>query len=773
MKKNFFYFLFLFQIFCKSPKPLIPNEFFEEKDIFFMEEKRTLDFYEEKEGFFDEFDFIEYIIEEFFDAGDAKVINPPLRNCDIKLTYDGKGKNITNISVPGEFNGWDPKAYQMQDNDKDGIWEVIIKDGEIQPGEYGYKFLINGKDWVMDEKNPYIKYVNDIENSKLIVEDCSLPAFKIEETFIDNKNRTVKIVVQLFNGKAAEGIKTEKISATLNREPLSMEFFDKGGAKFIISLKNLQNGKYTFRFNAENNNGKAKELFIPVWIEDEEFLWTDAILYFAMTDRFLDGNSLNSKKSSCLPPDSPSQWMGGDFAGLGKKIEDGYFSTLGINTIWISAVNNGPDGCYKGDLGKYYTAYHGYWPASLYEVEEHFGNLKEVQEFIASAHKKGIKVMMDLVTNHIHEENELYALHKKDGWFHEYYQCGFDEKPIECWFQPYLPDINFKNNDALNAIIDSAIYWIKTLDLDAFRVDAVKHMVHNFSWTLRAKIKEEIENGNLPFYLVGETYVGEWGGGGGKNEKTIKEYVSQKELNGQFDFPLYWEIIKTFARGEGSFIKLSSVIEESKDYYGKEAIMGIFLGNHDVPRFITHADGKIKDQWGTGAKELGWDNPPQQPTNEEVYKRLELAFMLLMTLKGIPLIYYGDEIAMAGAGDPDNRRVMKFENINFYQTEVKEFVSKLTKIRKENKALRRGSFKNLNVKVDFYSFARFIDNDFAIVAINLSKTAKKESINLKGVSGISDSMKLKDLLSEKIFDIKNFSFEITLEEMKGAILVKF
>ena len=111
------------------------------------------------------------------------------------------------------------------------------------------------------------------------------------------------------------------------------------------------------------------------------------------------------------------------------------------------------------------------------------------------------------------------------------------------------------------------------------------------------------------FYTVGETFVGDWGGGSGPNETVLKKYINDKMLHGQFDFPMYWRILRVFARNEEPPSHVTDLLTQSAGYYGSAAVMSRFLGNHDVPRFISHAANQIGDVWGNGSKEQGWDNP--------------------------------------------------------------------------------------------------------------------------------------------------------------------
>jgi glycosidase len=408
------------------------------------------------------------------------------------------------------------------------------------------------------------------------------------------------------------------------------------------------------------------------------------------------------------------------------------------------------------------------------EPDEHFGTPEELRELTAEAHKHGIRILMDFVGNHVHQDAEIYKTYKNEGWFYSYFLCGYDEKPIECWFQPYLPDINYSVNDAVNTFTDSAIEWIEEADLDGFRVDAVKHMLHNFTRTLRAKIEEQIvgESGT-DFYMVGETFVAQWDFTAQKTQGLIKQYINDWELDGQFNFPLYWEIIREIARNEDSFVKMAAVVEAYIAYFGEGAfLMSNFLGNHDIARFISHANNNILDMWSNGSKELGWSNPPALPSDSAPFKRLQVAFSVLMTIPGIPLIYYGDEIGMPGAGDPDNRRMMYFSGLNSDQNELKTHVGKVAIIRSNHKALRQGTLKNLVAETDIYAYLREDADDRVIIALNKASSQKFVEIPVSLIPFASAGDTFHDELSGADFKIAGGKLAFPLDPISSAILVK-
>jgi len=210
--------------------------------------------------------------------------------------------------------------------------------------------------------------------------------------------------------------------------------------------------------------------------------------------------------------------------------------------------------------------------------------------------------------------------------------------------------------------------------------------------------------------MVGETFTGGYGGTCGGGPDFIMQYISPIELDGQFDFPLFWVILDVFAKESADYNWLASAVDGLARCYGSFPVMSPFLGNHDVARFVSVANGNE-----TGNP---WGNPPPVPSGDGPYARLRLAFVFLLTLAGAPLVYYGDEIGLPGGADPDNRRMMKFTGLSGSEQAVLDTVKKAGTARKEHAALRRGGRATLHVDANFYVFARGTGADAVIVALN-------------------------------------------------------
>ncbi len=698
------------------------------------------------------------------DGGPDATGTPIPRPCEITLSYRPQTP-ASSVTVPGEWNGWDKAAHPMQAG-QDGTWSVTLGPGDVPPGEWGYKFLVDGTTWVFDPMNPLVKYVGAdfTENSRLIVPDCEAPLLTLISARAEWTTRTLDIVVQAYTGVSGQPLDPASLRVERAGAPFQGFSFDPATQRFTVHLEDVAPGKHSFVFRAANAHGEAVPLFVPVWMEERPFSWRDAVLYFAMTDRFHDGDPDNDQPAACLPPGHKANWLGGDFAGIREKIEEGYFESLGVNAIWISPANANPPGCFPGDLGLQYTAYHGYFPVSLDQTDAHFGDLSDLHALTEAAHARGIRVLMDLVANHVHEDSPLWSLHK--DWFHATpILCGDDDNwtkhPIDCWFQPYLPDLDFRNLDALKAVTDAAVAWAVAADLDGFRVDAVKHMIHDFGRTLRHKTRTRLETTGIPFYLVGETFDG---------TDKIKEYISDVELHGQFDFPLYWVVLGAFARDQTGLCAVADALEASLAAYGPDAVMSRFLGNHDVPRFLSHAAGQIPSDNPNdpAVKWLGWNDPPQAPASEDPYRRLVMAFAFLMTVPGVPLVYYGDEVGMPGAADPDNRRPMTFEGLAPVQEWVRTSVGLLAGARRDHPAARAGEFRRLVCEAEALAYALTVPGDMVVAAFARG-TERTLTLDLSGLPGMPGT--LTDVLSGQTVAVTAGKVQVTVSRLGVRVLV--
>ncbi|MGH7296243.1 MAG: alpha-amylase family glycosyl hydrolase, partial [Polyangiaceae bacterium] len=467
------------------------------------------------------------------------------------------------------------------------------------------------------------------------------------------------------------------------------------------------------------------------------FDWRDAVIYFVFVDSFLDGDPSNdcNVPGTQTTPYTSTNYLGGDWAGVTQKINAGYFTDLGVNTLWLTVpIKNADDVADQGVNGDTheYSAYHGYWPADPTSTESCFGSAADLQALVQAAHAKGLKVLFDYAMVHVHTESALYKQHQNDSpaWFTPSCVCGaqgcgnFD---TSCWFAPYLAHYDYTNPAARSFSVNAAIQLIQQNGNDAFRLDAIKQVDPSWLAALRPAITSQILAAETPqqrFYMVGETYDFQ-------NRGLIASMIDPStKLDGQFDFPLRIRLVEALLmRSTQNLLTpddlnwgrtappgmqgLAQFMDSNDTFYPSTAVMSTFIGNHDLPRSIHYAEQTLpgwlqssspSNPSAADGKNVAWSGQPVTETDPNAYQRLANVFGVLLTNKGAPLIYYGDEIGLPGAGDPDNRRMMTWSGTSAAQQGLYARIKALDAIRAAHPATRRGTRTTLFVDADLWVY---------------------------------------------------------------------
>jgi cyclomaltodextrinase / maltogenic alpha-amylase / neopullulanase len=329
-------------------------------------------------------------------------------------------------------------------------------------------------------------------------------------------------------------------------------------------------------------------------------------------------------------------------------------------------------------------------------------------------------VILDYVAHHVHQNHPL--LTQQAGWTTPLYLPDgrmntelWDEERLTTWFDTFLPTLNFAKPEVVEAMTDTAMYWVTNYELDGFRHDATKHIREEFWRSLTKKVKTYRQtNPNRNIYQIGETYG---------SPTLISSYISSGQMDAQFDFNLYDAMVDAFGKEETDFKNLQRVMEESMLYYGNHHMMGNITGNQDRARFISYADGSISPS--EDAKLAGWT---REITNqgEAGYRKLQMLTAFMLTTPGIPCIYYGDEIGMPGGNDPDNRRMMQFDQWNPSQTETFETQKKLIGMRSSNMALIYGDTYVLKNDNEAFVYCRTYMGKHVLIVLDKSVSAEEK-----------------------------------------------
>jgi glycosidase len=466
---------------------------------------------------------------------------------------------------------------------------------------------------------------------------------------------------------------------------------------------------------------------------------TDDIIYLIMPDRFANGDPANDDPSishGLFDRSKPRDYHGGDFRGVINHLP--YLRDLGVTALWLTPwydnVNHlNTQEKYTRDnqrsaTGNPVTDYHGYGAVDFYGVEEHFGDFAKLRELVEAAHASGFKMIQDQVANHTGPYhpwvknpptptwfNGTLANHLDNSW--QTWTLAVKNPPadklrstLDGWFINILPDLNQNDPETATYLIQNSLWWVGMTGEDAVRQDTLPYVPRSYwaKWT--TALKEEYPH----LTILGEMLdarpdLVSFFQGGRKQFDGVDSGVDTL-----FDFPLYFTIRDVFARSQ-SMARLAQTLAADTNYVNARTLV-TFLGLHDVPRFMSESGATIEG--------------------------LQLAFTFLLTTRGTPMIYYGDEIAMRGGGDPNNRRDFPggwaedkrnaFEPAgrSVEESEVHDHVRKLLALRRELEPLRRGDTVQLESNEQTCAFARVLGDASVIVAFNNSDHSQKLQIAL-------------------------------------------
>ncbi len=671
----------------------------------------------------------------------------PRRACTVRLQHPLRG--VSEVWVAGDFTRWADAPLPMV-RGPDGFSIVLGPEQGLSPGSvHAYKLIVDGR-WQLDREQREQRYEGDCINSAFRVPDCETRP-RLEVVSIDAEAGRLR--ARLMAEAATVGSPLGRVVVKLDGVPIVPVPDAQIEGAFDLAIDAVAPGRHVLTVGLQDDDGReAVNQRLAVWVEAQAFDWRDATLYMLLIDRFANGARLNDGPVRGDVP-YPNDWHGGDLEGARAALEAGYFEALGINAIWLSPVNMQAENGWPGRDGPLpFTGYHGYWPVSAREVEPRFGGNAALRDFVTAAHSRGIRVLLDLINNQVHEDHVYNREHPE--WFRTACVCGTDgcgwsERPLDCLFAPYLPDINWRVPEAEARFIADAESWVEDYDVDGFRVDAVKHVETTAVYNLRARLDERFSApGAARIGLFGETAVGEFdrfddgcGVSYASGYEWISAYAASGGLDGQFDFPTHHRVSHGLLTGEAGLDSVGRALEDARDRYAPDAVHVRFLGSHDSNRMASRAafDSAADCRFVSGPP---CENLPGLTDDEAVTTRLRRAMTLLYTTPGIPLLYYGDEVALAGGNDPDNRRDMTFdaalsgldmsgERLTPLQVGHRSFMSTLGQVRRESVALRRGALRILVREPDVLVYAREVDSELAVIVLQRGNGEVVRDVDLR------------------------------------------
>ncbi|HEX3030539.1 MAG TPA: glycoside hydrolase family 13 protein, partial [Clostridia bacterium] len=420
-----------------------------------------------------------------------------------------------------------------------------------------------------------------------------------------------------------------------------------------ISTDSFQAGTFQFPYLYGRTNR------LPEWVHN-------AVVYQIYPDSFFDGDPGNNPEHLQRwgsKPDGKS-YYGGDLKGIIKKL--GHLSSLGVDALYLNPIFMA-------------ASPHRYNTVDYYTIDPSLGDIETFDELVSCCHKKGIKVILDGVFNHIGSESEIFKdvikngeKSKYAGWFN-IYSFPVTTSPVPN-YETFsnnigtMPKIFTDNTEVQDYFLKIAEFWTKR-DVDGWRLDVANELDRDFI----ARFRDTVKSINPDAFIIGEIM------------HEADDWVGEKGLDGVTNQPVYNAIVDFFARKSIGVIEFDNRLASNRASYKSGACSGHFtyIGNHDQERFYT----KCKD---CSNNDSGWHR------DEFDTARTKLAILFKMTYVGIPVIYYGDEIGMEGGNDPDCRRSMIWSRKK-QNKEIFEFYKKLIKHRKHSSALKKGDFKRLLV----------------------------------------------------------------------------
>jgi glycosidase len=499
----------------------------------------------------------------------------------------------------------------------------------------------------------------------------------------------------------------------------------------------------------------------------------DDIMYLIMIDRFSDGDSTNNdptQSKGLYDRENKYYYHGGDLQGVINKL--GYLKDLGVTAIWLTPWYDNYDRLNEIELkeGKPCTGFHGYNPQDFYTVEEHFGTLGKLRELVTAAHRLGIKIIQDEVVNHTGPYHPWVDDPPTPTWFNgtrahhlkNVFQTWelHDPRPVEIlkretmegWFLDFLPDLNQHDPEVSRYLIQNTLWWIGVTGLDGIRMDTWQYVPNSFWRDWNAALKREYPN----FKVTGEVKDGDIVHTSFFQGGRVRFDGIDSGLDSLLDFPLFYPVRHAFAE-EKHLDEIPKVL--AKDYlYTNSDILVTLLGGHDDGRFMSEKGATIDG--------------------------LKLANTFLLTTRGVPQLYYGDEIAMTGpdeatarkdfpGGFPgDKRNAFSKDGRNRDEQELFEYIRRVTQLRSELEPLRRGVLRNLHVSEQQYAYARTTKSLAVITVINNDQKPAQVEFEVSGL-GLADGAVLIDRLGiTKEVRVEAGKLKVTLPARTAAILVR-
>lgn len=626
---------------------------------------------------------------------------------------------LKDMKVSVDVNGTE---YPMTYNDTTKRFEYV-KNG-LTNGKTHYRYKANGN-YVVDAFNSNSEKYNNADYSyfEYYKLNATVTAEVMNKSFNYNENNVVK-----FNVKQADTDtqKLEVASASIDVSSLGgsseMPIEPELQAVTISATTDTALGIKTLPITVTDQYGNKFSTTVDVEITDRvkknenDFDWDEAVVYFMMTDRFFDGNESNNTASGTdTYGDNPGLYHGGDFAGVTAKLD--YLQDLGVNTIWLTPIVKNIAGVTVTDEGSedvpYNAAYHGYWASDFTKLNPTMGTTEEFKTMISEAHKRGMRIMVDIVVNHAGYGTEsTFADMLRDK--------SVSEGDIKSW-QSGLPDFATEKAEVRAKLVEWQTSWMKDYGVDYFRVDTVKH-VDSTTW---AALKNSTTEVNPSFKMIGEYY----GAGYASNGSTL----GSGQMDADLDFDFNDQATSFVSSNISSVEKFLSARNSALN---NAYMTGQFLSSHDEDGF--------KASLMNGKKY----------TEDEATSAALVAATLQLTAKGIPVIYYGEEVGLSGLNNypyQTNRYDMDFSKATKDNVTYQHYKNLLSIRNAYTDVFARGS-RTVVASSDEEGYdvvSRSYGGTTLYVGMNIKDTAKEVKVPVSLAAGTE----VKDLYSGATYTV--------------------
>lgn len=635
-------------------------------------------------------------------------------------------------SVAVEIDGTE---YPMTFNKEEQRYTYSLEN--LKSGTYKYRYVLKEaadaeKTYELDRFNEEKVTENGVEYSVCKYENFdAVVEAAIQNPSMDyNDNNVVSVAFKGKDGADITGMEASVVSADLTELGGGVTAIEPEIMELSVAVKEgTEAGEKTIPITVFDQYNNEYTTQVTVTVTDRskgaDFDWDEAVIYFAVTDRFFDGNSSNNGAGYDTSANGSSSYHGGDFAGLTQKLD--YLKELGVNTIWITPIvaNDMADGLATDVAGIKSWGYHGYWASDFTKLDSHLGTEEEFKALLDAAHARGMKLMVDVVLNHSGYEQEEYfnnILKDENGnpvqMIRDAGQMvnGSDQQTSLSG----LPDFLTENKEVRDLLVEWQSSWISKYDIDYYRVDTVKH-VDDATWSAFKNALTKID----PDFKM----IGEWAGAGYATDTGM---LRTGRMDSLLDFDFNGQALDFVT---GKIAETESFLNSRNAAIDNTATLGAFLGSHDEDGFIYSLIDEKKVE-AAKAEELA-----------------KVAASLQITAKGQVVIYYGEEIGMTGANDypyQTNRYDFDWTQANDNNDMLVHY-KKLLAIRNQySEILAKGTRNTIcadNEKgIDV--FERSLNGISIYTALNISDAATEYTFE-----GLTPNSSLKDLYSDKVYPV--------------------